>query len=228
MTSIIRGVWIASPAGTGDLSAADVKALEGIDGVVQAAVYEVIPPDDHFSSMLDNVGHLVEEKRDPPTALVLTEWDSLRASVAAEKELRALPVEREGGGRSVVNRALFIKTSPVIGKHDAEYDTFGPNIQLGQFNMPDSESEFALAEWYEVHRLEPFTHLDGSIRASRLSVIAGPTKFGVIYEFTSHEAHQGFLHGIEARSHDPNDEMGGIVPLTVHSWLSPAWGQRVF
>ena len=162
-----------------------------------------------------------------PTALVLTEWDSVRAAVAAEKEVRGLPAEREGDGRSIVNRSLFIKSSPVVGKHDAEYDTFGPNIQLGQFNMPDAESEFALAEWYEVHRLEPFTHLDGSIRASRLSGIAGPTKFGVIYEFTSFDAHQGFLHGIEARSHDKNDVMGGIVPLTIHSWLSPAWGQRV-
>ena len=120
-------------------------------------MYEVIPPDDHFASMLDNVGHLEEETTNRPTALVLSEWDSVRSAVAAEKEVRALPVEREGGGRVIVNRSLFIKTSPVLGKLDAKYDFFGPNIQLGQFNMPDAESEFAVLSRDEVHRLEPFT-----------------------------------------------------------------------
>ena len=228
MTPIIRGVWIASPAGTDDLSVQDVKTLEGIDGVTRAAVYEVLEPDENFKRMLNDVGHLDETPTTRPTALILTEWDSLRACVAAEHELRGLPAEREGEGRSIVNRSVFAKISTVSGKHDAEYEEFGPNIQLGQFNMPDPESEFKLAEWYEVHRLEPFTHLDGSIRACRFSSICGPTKFGVLYEYVSREAHQEFLAGIETRAHDLNDPMGGIVPLTIHSWLSPAWGQRAF
>ena len=226
MASIIRGVWIASPAGTGDLSADDVKALEAIDGVVQAAVYEVIPPDEHFAAC--STTSATSTRRRATAHGPRAHRVGLGAGGRGRGEGGAGAARgAEGDGRSIVNRSLFIKSSPVLGKLDAEYDSFGPNIQLGQFNMPDAESEFALAEWYEVHRLEPFTHLDGSIRASRLSGIAGPTKFGVIYEFDSFEAHQGFLHGIEARSHDENDVMGGIVPLTIHSWLSPAWGQRV-
>jgi hypothetical protein len=228
MASIIRGVWVASAAGTGDLSADDVASLRAIEGVNRAAVYEVIPrtPEEKEKSQT-RVDHLDEVPGPQPTALILTEWDSLRPCVHAEEALRKLPVEREGAGRSVVNRSVFARVSSVFGQHDADYPDFGPNIQLGQFNMPTQDAEFELSVWYEDHRLEPFSHLDGVIRASRLASIVGPTKFGVLYELISREAHLAFIANLEERAHDPNDEMGRVVRRTIHSWLSPAFAQRV-
>ena len=229
MASIIRGVWIASAAGTGDLSAEDVASLTAVDGVTRAAVYELIPrtPEEQERSRT-RVDHLDEVPGAQPTALVLTEWETLRSCVHAEDALRKLPVEREGAGRTVVNRSVLARVSSVFGKHDSEYPDLGPNIQLGQFNMPTQDSEFELSVWYEDHRLEPFSHLDGVIRASRLASIVGPTKFGVLYELVSREAHLAFIANLEERAHDPNDVMGRVVRRTIHSWLSPAFAQRVF
>lgn len=228
MTSIIRGVWIASEAGTGDLSEDDVASLNAVDGVTRAAVYELIPrTEEEKERSRTRVDHLDEVPGRQPTALVLTEWDSLRSCVHAEEALRELPVEREGVGRNVVNRSVLARVSSVFGKHDSEYPGFGPNIQLGQFNMPTQDAEFDLAVWYEDQRLEPFSHLDGVIRASRLSSIVGPTKFGVLYELVSREAHLAFIADLEERAHDPSDVMGGVVRVTIHSWLSPAMAQRI-
>lgn len=225
MTPIVQGVWMKASHPGKEVMSDAMRSLEITDGVVQTALYDVVEPPAPLTEMATNVGRLDVHVTPVANALALIEFSSLRACVAAEQAVRAR-TEGQLGEAAIALKAIFAKVSSVSGEQNRSYDRFAPVIQLGQFNMPTLELEFGLAEWYEVHRLEPFTHLVGGVRAHRFASICGPTKFGILYEYASVEAHLSFLDSLETRAHDPNDVMGGIVPRTIHLPISPTIGHR--
>jgi hypothetical protein len=226
MNPVVRASWVAA-AELPDphLVAAHLAALGKVVGSGRGAVYELLTPDEDFQRLLDEVGTIDRPLAAPPTYVVLSEIASLRDAVAGEGELRTLPAERAG---EVVERSLLLSASAVRGTRDADFPELGPVIQMGQFDMPDVDAEWDLAEWYEFQRLAPFETMAGGIRAQRLVGVCGPTKFGVLYEFDSRDTHRNaFVAVLEQRAHRDGDEMGGVVRRTLHTSVSPTVGQRL-
>lgn len=81
-------------------------------------------------------------------------------------------------------------------KHYGEGMTLGPCIQQGTFQCR-WQDEFDALKRYATWRLPSMSRLKGCIRTRKLASVAGWAKGSVLYEFTSFEARNHFLHAHE-------------------------------
>jgi hypothetical protein len=93
---IVRAAWVAADLPAADVVAEHVAASQELKGAGRCVVYELLPPDDDFQRLLEQVGTLGGPLAAPPVYVVLAEFADLHAAVAAEPELRQLPAERLG------------------------------------------------------------------------------------------------------------------------------------
>jgi len=220
-TPLVRLTWLASSRPGSGVPAAAVNehldALSRVQGVRRVTAYHLVALDSVHQRLKANLHLLGTDSSQPrPDVLLLSEVESIRVAVDKEDEIRNLPLESGRAESAVVGRALLMAASSVAGVHDSEYDIFGPAVQVGIFNMDSPESERRLSYWYEYQRFVPFTTLGGGIRARRFLSVWGPSKFGVIYEFVSREAHSEFIAMLEAPAHDNSHVTGNVIPHTVH------------
>jgi hypothetical protein len=90
-----------------------------------------------------------------------------------------------------------------------------PCIQLGSFQSRWQDEEDALA-WYARWRMPAMSKLPGCIRARKLASVAGWAKQAILYEFTSPDARNHFLHSHE--DGDSNREWTDkVVRSLIHS-----------
>jgi hypothetical protein len=224
-TQFLRVAWIGATDEGEQISATlagkHLTALSSVAGVGRTGVYRLVPLDALHQQLRNNLRLIEAEQSLPqPQLLVFSEFESMRAAVDAEDEIRALPLERGDDAAMVVGRAVLLEVASAPGIHASEFDDFAPAVQVGLFNMDSAETERDLSYWYEYYRFVPFKSLEGGVRARRFLTVWGPAKFCVIYEFNSRQAHsQNFIAEPELRAHDKSHVTGKVIPHTIHHEL---------
>lgn len=107
---------------------------------------------------------------------------------AADRKMLALRV----GER--VN--IFTEAARVEGPESKSYKdgmNLAPCIQMGTFQSAWQDEMEAL-KWYATWRMPAMTKLAGCVRARKLASVAGWAKQSILYEFTSFEGRNRFLH----------------------------------
>ena len=103
-----------------------------------------------------------------------------------------------------------------------------PALQLGLYSMDSPESERYLAWWYHHRRFVPFKSFEGGIRARWFAVVWGETKYCILYEFVTRQAHSEFIAKVESLAHDKSHVTGDLIPHTIHdTLLSQSVGVKV-
>ncbi len=102
----------------------------------------------------------------------------------------------------------------------------GPCIQMGTFQAK-WQDEFEALKWYAQWRMPAMTRLDGCIRARKLASVAGWAKSSILYEFTSLDARNHFLHAHE--DGNPNREWSDkVVASLTHAPGSANVAERIW
>jgi hypothetical protein len=94
---------------------------------------------------------------------------------------------------------VMTEAARVLGPASASYGggmALAPCIQLGSFQSAWQEEEGVLA-WYAQWRMPSLKKLEGLIRARKLASVCGWAKQAILYEFTSQQARDHFLHSHE-------------------------------
>ncbi len=118
--------------------------------------------------------------------------DEYHASLpAADRRMLAM---RTGTRVNIMTEAARVEGPEA--KHYGEGMTLGPCIQQGTFQCR-WQDEFDALKWYATWRLPSMSRLEGCIRTRKLASVAGWAKGSVLYEFTSFEARNHFLHAHE-------------------------------
>ncbi len=229
----VRLAWIGVQDGAPDVDAGlisnHLKALAAIPGVGPTAAYKLVPLDPLHQRLKGNLRLITEDgAKARPQLLVLSEIRSMREAANAEDQIRLLPLESAAGATTVVGRQLVTEISHEPGLHDAEYKEFAPAIQVGLYSMDSPESERYLSWWYHNRRFVPFRSLEGGVRARWFVVVWGATKFCIMYEFVTREAHSEFIAKVESPAHDKSHVTGDLIPHTIHDpVLSQSVGVRL-
>lgn len=225
----VRLSWLGQRGGSDEFGRVAINRhlneLSKIPTVGRSAAYGVVPLDPVHASLKKNLHMLNEEPGAPPALIVLSQFRSVEDATAAEDEIRKLSLEASG---VVIGRQLALEIAKVQGAHEAEYDGFAPALQIGLYSMDSPESERFLSWWYQNRRFRPFQTLPGGVRARWFSVIWGPTKYCVIYEFVTREDHSEFIASVESPAHDSTHVTGNLIPHTIHHpLLSQSVGVRI-
>jgi hypothetical protein len=232
-TQIVRLAWIGNRGDDtevdGELISSHLNALSHVPGVGRTAAYRLVPLDPLHQRLRGNLRLITSDgSAAKPRLLVLSELQSMRHAVDAEDQIRALPLERDDHATTVVGRQVVAEISREAGVHDSEYKEFAPAIQVGLYSMDSPESERHLAWWYHHRRFAPFHSLDGGIRARWFAVVWGSTKYCVMYEFVTRDAHSEFIAKVESLAHDKSHVTGDLIPHTIHDpVLSQSVGVKV-
>jgi hypothetical protein len=94
---------------------------------------------------------------------------------------------------------VMCEAARVQGPESANYTegmTLAPCIQMGTFQA-HWRDEFDALKWYATWRMPAMKKLKGCVRARKLASVAGWAKGSILYEFTSFEARNHFLHSHE-------------------------------
>jgi len=110
---------------------------------------------------------------------------------AADRKMLAL---REGERVNIMCEAARVE-GPAAASYK-EGMMLGPCIQMGTFQAK-WQDEFEALKWYAQWRMPSMQKLAGCIRARKLASVAGWAKGSILYEFTSFEARNQFLHSHE-------------------------------
>ena len=109
----------------------------------------------------------------------------------ADRKMLAL---REGERVNIMCEAARVE-GPAAASYK-EGMALGPCIQIGTFQAK-WQDEFEALKWYAQWRMPAMQKLAGCIRARKLASVAGWAKGSILYEFTSFEARNHFLHSHE-------------------------------
>lgn len=154
-----------------------------------------------------------------PTHLILTDVESLESALALEEQV---PRPDEFAVTIVVS-GLYREVATVIGVLGPPDDGPAAAIQFGTFNMHSAADEEAISRWYATRRLPSFAAIDGGYRARRwVSVIGGPARLGVLYEFRSLQDRVDHFEPLETVDHD--EDQPTAATRTVHPPMSPSVG----
>lgn len=225
----VRLSWFGQRDGSREFERATINrhlnGLAQIPTVGRSAAYGVVPLDPLHASLKKNLHMLTDDPGVPPALIVMSQFRSVEDATAAEEAIRLLSLEASG---AVIGRQLALEIARVAGTHDAEYDDFAPAIQIGLYSMDTPDSERFLSWWYQNRRFGLFRKLQGGVRARWFSVIWGPTKYCVIYEFVTREDHTEFIASVESPAHDNTHVTGNLIPHTIHHpLLSQSVGVRI-
>jgi len=167
-----------------------------------------------------------------PNCVVLTAMGSLDEATVFEGDLANLVSKLEKAlgpaAPSTIAHGIYREVSMVMGQDgdQAPASGFASVIQVGTFNMPSSEDELAVHEWYRTRRLPSFSAIHGGIRARRLIAVCGaPAKLGVLYEFTSLQDRIDNFEPLEAVDHD--ELRPSAAARTQHPPFSPIVGTLI-
>jgi hypothetical protein len=230
---IIRLTWIGNTEGDSEVNSEIIsdhmEALSRVAGVGRTAVYRLVPLDPLHQQLKGNLRVIpAEGSRPVPRLLVLSELQSMRLAVDAEDTIRTLPLEQSDKATTVVGRQVVSEISREEGVHASEYKDFAPAIQLGLYSMDSPESERYLAWWYHHRRFVPFKSFEGGIRARWFAVVWGATKYCVMYELVTRQAHSDFIAKVESLAHDKSHVTGDLIPHTIHdALLSQSVGVKI-
>ena len=164
-----------------------------------------------------------------PNCIVLSEMGSLDEATVLEGELSDMMGNLESAlgpaSPRTIAHGIYREVSTVTGQEADKVPVsgFGSVIQVGTFNMPSTEDELAVHEWYRTRRLPSFCGIQGGIRARRLIGVCGaPAKLGVLYEFTSLQERIDHFEPLEAVDHD--ERRPSAAARTQHPPFSPSVG----
>lgn len=225
----VRLCWFGQRNGSSEFDRGAIthhlNDLSLIPTVGTSAAYGVVPLDPLHASLKRNLHTLRDNPGVPPTLIVLSQFRSVEDATVSEDAIRSLSLEASG---AVIGRQLALEIANVKGTHDGEFDDFAPAIQIGLYSMDTPESERFLSWWYQNRRFGLFQKLPGGVRARWFSVIWGPTKYCVIYQFVTRADHTEFIASVEGPAHDNTHVTGNLIPHTIHDpVLSQSVGVRI-
>jgi hypothetical protein len=110
---------------------------------------------------------------------------------AADRKMLAM---RIGERVNIMTEAARVE-GPEAGNY-TEGMTLAPCIQIGTFQAK-WQDEFDALKWYATWRMPALARLPGCIRTRKLASVAGWAKGSILYEFTSLEGRDHFLHSHE-------------------------------
>jgi hypothetical protein len=231
--SLIRVVWLSVADQVYDGASAKVaehvSEVSSLAGVVQAGGYSVVSGGEAMKELAEGLHRLdmgPEFHYTPPSYFLVTEIETLEDAFRLEPRFAALSELAPRVGLRVLLRALYAPISYVAGPEDHEDRTLSPVVQCGTFSVVAPDDEWDLLDWYEVHKMARFREIPGGVRARRLVSVAGPTKFGVIYEFGTLEDRERRFEGEEALGLDTSHPYGRMVERIRHAPMSPTVGER--
>ena len=230
----LYATWLSAPSDedTAKVAADFVAALGSTPGVVQTAAYRLTVGGPAMQKLAGVVKRIDDERfvAAAPRAVVLAELDSLATSAEVGDRFGARDdaPEPDPVAASIAWQVLFHELSYVSGPEESSDPSFGPAIQLGALNVDSLQAEWELNQWYERVRLPAVATMPGQIRTRRYVSIAGPPRYGVLYEFLSLDARiKGFEEREESHGLDRSHPTSKLMDYTVHAPGAPFIGERL-
>lgn len=103
-----------------------------------------------------------------------------------------------------------------------------PCIQLGTFNLGNTEGEDELLAWFEGWRFNALGNLPGSVRIRHMLSVSGWAKHGVLYEFASRKARDAHFPNLRKMYPAEGAWSDKLVPKLLHAPDSPFLGSRIW
>jgi len=230
----LYATWLSAPSDedTPEVAADFVAAIRKTPGVVQTAAYRLTVG----GPAMQKLAGVVKRIDDPdfvaaaPRAVVLAELDSLAtgAVVGDRFGTRKDAPGPDPVSASIAWQVLFHELSYVSGPEESSDPSFGPAIQLGALDVDSLDAEWELNQWYERIRLPAVANMPGQIRTRRYVSVAGPPRYGVLYEFLSLDARiKGFEEKEESSGLDRSHPTSKLMDYTVHAPGAPFIGERI-
>jgi hypothetical protein len=135
------------------------------------------------------------------------------------------------GLRREVYACIFAEETRVDGPDVAKRGpgmTPGPVVQMGNFNVVNSDSEDDVGAWYAQYRLPFMAAMPGCIGARKLLASVGWGKHSILYEYVSLEAREQYFIPHEEEAHDARSWTAHIITQLRHAPCSPAVGRRLW
>ena len=109
-------------------------------------------------------------------------------------------------------------------------DKLGPSacIQLGTFNVGNTEWEDELLAWFSGWRFDALAKLPGSVRLRQMVSVSGWAKHGVLYEFLSREGRNSHFPHLRKMYPVEGAWSDRVVPKLLHAPDSPFVGSRTW
>jgi hypothetical protein len=204
----------------------DARARAYLDAARRAterpsAAYTLVAGGEHIQQIAARLARLApdDDLDVSPTHVVLTDVADLHGGLTLH---RALGTDAPAAALT----ALFAEVAVYRGTVADPVDGFADAIQLGTFDMPSAEDDWAIADWYEHRRMPAFQAMEGSVRSARLvTVCGGLTRMGVFYQFRSMDERDASFESIEEGDHDPSRP--SVAARTIHPRMSPSIGERL-
>ena len=112
--------------------------------------------------------------------------------------------------------------------HRADKLGLSPCIQLGTFNVGNTEGEDELLAWFAGWRFDALEKLPGSVRIRQMVSVSGWAKHGVLYEFLSREARNAHFPHLRKMYPVAGAWSDRVVPKLLHAPDSPFVGSRTW
>lgn len=104
----------------------------------------------------------------------------------------------------------------------------GACIQLGTFNLDNTECEDELLAWFDGWRFDALGKLPGSVRIRHMVSVSGWAKHGVLYEFLSRKARDAHFPNLRKMYPAEGAWSDKLVPKLLHAPDSPFLGSRIW